>query len=219
MRFTLRKADTMSTKDFSTLELEGVADLNQMVREECGPMLDAYEREYSRLKAAHPVFSKAWGVPVMHPHRFMNIVAALAYSPECCGGWVDIGTYDGALVMILRHLGVDAYGVETFDWKDMWKLLCIEDMINVTVNAPSVISVLNYAHNFEPREFIGRLLQTYGEPDVLLVDREERTPHSNNRLWFNDDTMKDLGFSEVIAFPTLAKQNLDYGRELLVRRK
>ena len=201
------------------ITLEGVADLNQMVREECGAMLDAYEREYPRLKAEHTVFSKAWGVPVMHPQRFMNPVVALAYSAECRGGWLDIGAYDGALVMILRHLGVAAYGIETFDWKAMWKLLCIEDLMNVTINAPSVISVLNYAHNFEPREFIGRLLQTYGEPDLLLVDREKRTPHSNNRLWFNDDVMQDLGFSEVIAFPELAKLNIDYGRELLVRRK
>lgn len=122
--------------------------------------------------------------------------------------------------MMLRHKGVAAYGVEAVAWDEMWQLLGIQDCMNVSL-APHVhtVSVLNYAHAFEPEEFIDKIFETYGEPELLVVDREMRTPHPNNKLWYDVAALEVLGFNEVLSFPAEAATDINYGRELLVRRK
>jgi len=189
------------------------------MRKLCGERLRAYETAYATLARKHPVFCKGWGRPVMHPHRFMNMVVALDYGPGCDWTWIDVGAYDGALVMMLRCMGVAAYGIEAVDWKEMWDLLGVTDYMNKSIaRKVHTISVLNYAHAFQPEELIEHLFTQYGEPTVLLIDREKRTPHVNNKLWYNENTLSDLGFSEIRSFPEMAATDINYGRELLVRR-
>lgn len=197
-----------------------IAEVDAFVRDLCGEQLRVYERDYAGLCQQHPVFKSGWGRPVMHSHRFLNLIAAIQFGGSCKGTWVDIGAYDGALVMILRAMGITAYGIETVPWADMWKVTGVVDYMNAPLaKGIYVISMLNYAHAFEPRELLRRIFAQYSEPEILLIDREERTPHANNKLWYDEAVLVALGFDEVIAFPKLAKQNVDYGRELLVRRK
>jgi hypothetical protein len=203
----------MNSKHFS------ISDLNTIMGEVGGPVLAAYTLEYPHLRAEHPTFHRGWGVPVTHPHRFMNYVVASAFANECDGPWLDISAYDGALVMLLRRMGVEAYGLEPVEWSAMWRMLGIADVMNVTIARPHVVSALNCAHAFEPREYVRKIIDTYGDPKLLLIDREERTPHPNNALWFDDTVIDELGFTEIVSFPDLAKDNLDYGRQLLVRRR
>ena len=198
-----------------------IAEATAAVRKPCAALLSAYEQRYEELRKSHPVYGRGgWHAAVTAPHRFMNFIAVAEFAQECDWNWIDVGAYDGALVAMLRAHRVTAYGIEPVAWPEMWKLLSIEDYMNVAV-APHVhtISALNYAHAFPPVEFVERLFDQYGEPELLLVDREMRTPHPNNKLWYDTALLEMLGFQEVLSFPKEAQTDINYGRELLVRRR
>lgn len=199
-----------------------LSEVTASITRHCADLLTRYGAVYETMRRAHPVYGVGgWHAPVTDPHRFMNFVAVAEYAHECDGVWIDIGAYDGALVAMLRRYAVRAYGMEVNEWPEMWAVLGVQEYMNrpLCAEEADVISVLNYAHAFEPEDFLQRTFAQFGEPRMMLVDREARTPHPNNKLWFDEARITALGFDVILSYPDAAAGNIDYGRELLVRRR
>jgi hypothetical protein len=129
--------------------------------------------------------------------------------------YLDIGCYDGMLPAVLHDHGIDAYGEDKILWPDMWKLLGVVDRINVESGSAHVVTMLNYCHNWRPDEFPRLIYRTIKDPiTILLMDREVRTPHPNNKYWMDDALLESLGI-DIVKLPG-CRVSRDSDRDLLI---
>lgn len=204
---------------------------DKVVTETHAALLLKYGDAYPNLREQHPTYCRGWGVPFMHPHRYMNRIVYEKLLSEQRGTRVlDFGCYDGMLVTMLRRVGVEAYGYEETPWPAMYAALGVENFINRSpvyedippeqaAPAIDVVVALNVLHKWHPREALDRITAVCKSklPTVIYADREARTPHENNAYWMDDVLIASMGFS-VIRFPEYESTgSVDLQRHLLVR--
>ena len=191
--------------------------------------LGKYREAYPKMRQAHPVYGKeGWWADCLTPHRFIPRLVwwmikhhRLCLPADEASTILDLGTYDGTLVKALRTLGYNAYGTDAHDWPEMWNLLEVGQWMKPMPRTwvPGVVVSFNYAHRWAPGEFIDGLCSRFGEmPRLVLADRETRTPHPNNKFWYDEACMEAAEFS-VVTFPAIACLGVDTHRDLLVRER
>jgi len=177
-----------------------------------------YEMAYENLRAIHPQYCHGWHARFMSDHRFMNRVVLQMIIEGILSAkstYLDIGCYDGMLPAVLHDHGIDAYGEDKILWPDMWKLLGVVDRINVESGSAHVVTMLNYCHNWRPDEFPRLIYRTIKDPiTILLMDREVRTPHPNNKYWMDDALLESLGI-DIVKLPG-CRVSRDSDRDLLI---
>lgn len=187
--------------------------------------LSRYEEAYPQMRMKHPLYSQGWYSDAMSPHRFIPRLVWLRFflKKETAHNdfILDFGTYDGTLVRALRDIGYDAFGQDDHEWKEMWNLLGVENYISSEVIPLPYKAVLafNCAHRWTPITFVNHIITICGEePEIIIVDRERRTPDPNNKWWYDLVQLEAMGF-EVEMFPEFSRLGEDTARDLLVRKR
>lgn len=178
-----------------------------------------YNSNYERIKNNHSVFSKGWSCNFFLPPRYMNWII-YAYITETINKdqtIFDIGTYDGMLVKVLLNQGYNVYGwnysgytTEELNWDEMYNFLNIKDRINIKFEEkPNIVIMFDYHHNFKPDDLFSSIRKTcFGQlPDTAFFDREETNGHPYNKLYYNADTLKNLGI-KIVNFPECEKSGV-----------
>lgn len=181
-------------------------------------LVEKYEREYESMRARHQYYGRGWHAPFTDEHRFMNRVVAQLFEDgilPTTARVLDIGAYDAMLPAVLRANGVDAWGWDRNDWGDMWGHLAVRNLVNVPHPPVDVAVMLNYCHNWRPEEIRAVIEDLCGNiPGVILMDREVRTPHANNKYWLDDALLSTCGI-DVVKLP-LCRQSVWSDRDLLI---
>ncbi len=193
-------------------------------------IFDSYNQSYERIKNNHPVFSKGWQCNFFFPHRYMNwiIYAFITENISKDKTIFDVGCYDAMLVKVLCDQGYNAYGYNyngytkaELDWDEMYRYLDIRDRVNTLFEEnPDVVVMFNYHHNFKPSELIPAVKEScFGKtPEMAFFDTEVATGHPNNKLYYNQDTLNEIGI-KIVGFPECEKYNERTQRELMIWQK
>lgn len=158
--------------------------------------LPVYQENYTKMRLAHRFYNRGWFADATTEHRVIpRTIWWMAHTGnlDLRGGALDLGTYDGTLVRALRGLHLQVYGQDDLTWTEMWDLLSVSEFINKATVCP-VVMAFNIAHRWKPTEFVARC----GSPELLLADREVRTPHINNKWWYDDEELEKAGFKVIL---------------------
>lgn len=187
-----------------------------------------YDKAWREMSPSYPC---TWKVPFTHKHRYVNRVLFDMFSQgdNRDRRILDFGCYDGMLIALLRAEGLDVYGAERNPWPAMWSRLGVSGRINTdpkygdvpeTVGTPrfDVVIALNCLHEYRPEDVPHIIADACGGmlPDEIYADREARTPHANNKLWMDDELLRNLGWSVVRLTDYEKTGDADLQRQLLV---
>ena len=200
-------------------------EINNIVANECGDILIKYHKNYQDMRKRHSVFSHLWSSPFTHDHRCMNRIMYYLITREIIPLKeneivFDCGCYDGMLIACLNHAGFETYGYEKHHWTEMYRSLDIDDKVNSCPynQRVGIFIMLNYVHEFHPDGLMQHIHDfCFGSvPRICIFDREERTPHPNNKLYYSKQYMDKLNLS-VVRFPEIFKMNIETRREFIVK--
>lgn len=155
--------------------------------------LSKYLMEYKNMQPCHPIYKKGWIAHALSAHRFIPRLVWYKIKEHFKDDIIlDFGTYDGTLVKALRVCKIEAYGVDEIDWSEMWDMLEVSPFIKDV--KPSIVVALNICHNWtSPLEFVNFMKSKY-DPRIILADRDQKNPHSNNKIW-NTKRVEEAGFT------------------------